>query len=127
MTESYQCKTKRNKVTVSLKYEKAYVPISESVVDTLEREPTHIGDPCKLKRADPEVLGRVGEARENIRTAVREELMPEDIHLFTGKQRRAAVEWCDQEPVLGFNCGRDDPNLIKEHFAELMKLLVPEL
>ena len=53
--------------------------------------------------------------------------MPEDIHLFTGKQRRAAVEWCDQEPVLGFNCGRYDPNLIKEHFAELMKLLVPEL
>ena len=45
MTESYQYKTKRNKVTVSLKYENAYVPISESVVDTLEREPTHIGDP----------------------------------------------------------------------------------
>ena len=53
-------------------------------------------------------------------TAVREEFMPEDIHLFTGKQRRAAVECCDQVPVLGFNCGRYDLNLIKEHFAELL-------
>ena len=52
-------------------------------------------------------------------TAVREEFMPEDIHLFTGKQRRAAVEWCYQVPVLAFNCGHYDLNLIEEHFAEL--------
>ena len=46
--------------------------------------------------------------------------MPEDIHLFTRKQRRDVVEWCDQVPVLRFNCGRYDLNLIKKHFAELL-------
>ena len=45
MTESYHYKTKKNKVTVSLSYENAYVPISVSVGDTFEREPMHIGDP----------------------------------------------------------------------------------
>ena len=45
MTESYQYKTKKNKVTVSLTYENAHVPISVSVVGTLERESKHIGDP----------------------------------------------------------------------------------
>ena len=50
----------------------------------------------------------------------RQEFMPEDIHLFTRKQRRAVEEWCDQVPVLGFNCERNDLNLIKEHFAELL-------
>ena len=30
------------------------------------------------------------------------------------------TEWCDQVPVLGFNCGRYDLILIKEHFAELL-------
>ena len=60
------------------------------------------------------------ERREKIRAVVRQEFMPEDIHFLTRKQRRAVVEWCDQVPVLGFNCGRYDLNLIKEHFAELL-------
>ena len=46
--------------------------------------------------------------------------MPEDMHLFTRKQRRAVIEWCDRVPVLSLNCGRYDLNLIKEHFAELL-------
>ena len=70
----------------------------------------------KPRKANPKIYGRAGEARK--KTAVRAEFMPEDIHLFTAKRRRAIVEWCDQVPVLGFNCGRYDLNLIKEHFAE---------
>ena len=46
--------------------------------------------------------------------------MPEDFHVLTGRQRREISEWCDQVPVQGFNCGRYDLNLIKEHFAELL-------
>ena len=57
---------------------------------------------------------------KNIWAVVRQEFMPEDTHLFSRKQRRAVEEWCDQVPVLGFNCGRYDLNLIKEHFAELL-------
>ena len=57
---------------------------------------------------------------KKIRASIRREFMPEDLHLFTRKQRRAVIEWCDQVPVLGFNCGGYDLNLIKEHFAELL-------
>ena len=44
----------------------------------------------------------------------------EDIDLVSGMQRRAIMEWCDQVPVLGFNCGHCGLNLIKERFAELL-------
>ena len=117
--ESYYDKTKRKEATDSLTYENAHVPISVSVGDTLEGEPTHICDPGPkaLIRKFMEELERRG---KNIRAVVRQEFMPEDTYLFTGKQRRAVVEWCDQVPVLGFNCGRYDLNLIKEHFAELL-------
>ena len=56
----------------------------------------------------------------NIRARVRAELAPEDLSVLPGKQRRKLEGWCDQVPVLGFNCGRYDLNLIKEHFAELL-------
>lgn len=57
---------------------------------------------------------------KNIRVTVGAESMPEDIDLFRGKRHRAFVEWCDQVPVLGYNCGYYDLNLIKEHFAVLL-------
>ena len=92
------------------------VPISVSLGDTLERVPKHICDrnPKELIRA--EIYGRAGEARNKIRA----EFMPENIHLFTAKRCVAIVEWYDQLPNLGFNCGRYDLNLIKEHFAGLL-------
>jgi len=49
----------------------------------------------------------------------REQLYIETVQR-TQKLREAVVEWCDQVPVQGFNCGRYDLNLIKEHFAELL-------
>ena len=117
--ESSQDSTRRKEATDYLTYENLYVPISVSIGDTLEREPTHICDPDakELIRKFMEELKRRG---ENIRAEVRREFMPNDIHLFTRKRLRAMTEWCDQVPVLGFNCGRYDLNLIKEHFAELL-------
>ena len=64
--------------------------------------------------------GELERRRKNIWALVRTEFMPEDIILIPGKQQRAIVQWCDQVPVLGFNCGHYDLNLIKEHFAELL-------
>ena len=46
--------------------------------------------------------GRAGEALNNVRVLVREEFMPQDIYLFTGKRRLALMELCDQVPVLRF-------------------------
>jgi len=42
--ESYLDKAQRNEATAALTYENAHVPISVSMGDTLEREPTHICD-----------------------------------------------------------------------------------
>ena len=54
---------------------------------------------------------------ENVRMKVRAEFMPEDIKLLPTAQR-IKIEWRDELPVLGFNSGRIDLNLIKEHFVE---------
>lgn len=96
-------------------FENVHVPISVSIGNTLEREPTRICDakPKELILKFKEELERRG---KNIRAEVRAEFMPEN--LIPGKQRREIVEWVDQVPVLGFNCGRYDLNLIKEHIAE---------
>jgi len=117
--ESFHNKEQRNKVSTLLKCENAHVPILVSIGNTIKCEPTHIcsGNPKQLIRKFMEELERCG---RNIRAVVRVEFMAEDIDLVPGKQQRATVEWCDQVPVLGFNCGHYDLNLIKEHFAELL-------
>ena len=46
--------------------------------------------------------------------------MPEDMPLLPKEQCTKIEERCDQEPVIGFNPGSYDLNLIKEHFTELL-------
>ena len=55
---------------------------------------------------------------KKIRTKVRDEFMPADVNLLLKDQRKKIEEWCDQVPVLGFNSGTYDLNLIKKYFAE---------
>ena len=100
-----------------LTIENTHVPISVSIGDTLEREPTHIceRDPAVLVHKFMEELERRG---EKIRTKVRSAFIPEDMLMLTKTQRTKIEEWCNQVPVLGFNSGRYDLNLIREHFAE---------
>ena len=72
-----------------------HVPISVSIGDTLEREPTHIcdPDPKELIKKFMEELKRRG---RNIRAVVRQEFMPKDMHLFPRKHRDELMEWCDR-------------------------------
>ena len=60
--EAYGDKNQRKEPTGMFTIENAHVPISVSVGDTLDREPTHI---CEKKPsgAGPEVHGRTGAAR----------------------------------------------------------------
>jgi len=51
---------------------------------------------------------------------VRAEFVPEDMHLLTKDQQQKINEWCNQVPVVGFNSGSYDPNLIKNHFASTL-------
>jgi len=54
---------------------------------------------------------------KNIRAKVRAVFMPDDVEMLPKAQRIKIEQWCDQVPVLGFNAGRYDLNLIREHFA----------
>ena len=60
--ETYGDDTKRERVTPNLQIENEHVPISVSIGDTLEREPTHIckRDPAELVRRFVEELERRG-------------------------------------------------------------------
>ena len=95
------------------------MPISVRIGDTLKREPTHTchPNPKELIRKFREELER---REENNGSVVRAEFVPKDVALVSDKQRRFIVEWCHQVPVLAFNCGNYDLNLIKEHFKELL-------
>ena len=115
--EAYGDKNQRKEPTGMLTIENTHVPISVSIGDTLEREPTHICEknPADLVHKFMEELERRG---KNIRDQVRAAFMPDDMNMLTKAKRLKIEEWCDQVPVLGFNSGRYDLNLIREHFAE---------
>ena len=117
--EAYGDKNQRKEPTKTLIIENEHVPASVSLVDTLEREPTHIceRDPAVLVKKFMEELER---REENIRERVRATFKPDDINMLTKMQRLKIEEWCDQVPVLGFNSGKYDLNLIRKHFAELV-------
>ena len=110
--------TQRKEPTADLTYEATHVPISVSIGDTLEREPTHICDP-DTKQLINRFMQELERRAENIREAVRREIMRKD-NYFNSTQRKKLIEWWQQVPVLGFNSGRYDLNLIKENFAELL-------
>ena len=115
--EAYGDKNQRKEPTGMLTIENKHVPISVSIGDTLDKEPTHIceRDPALLVHKFMEELERRG---KNIQDQVRAAFIPEDMNMLTKAQRLKIEEWCNQVPVLGFNSGRYDLNLIREHFAE---------
>ena len=87
--------------------EYTHVPISVRVGDTLEREPTHIceRDPTELVRKFTEELERRG---KNIRV----EFIPVDVYRLPKARREKIEKWCNQVPVVRFNSGGYDLNLI---------------
>ena len=99
--------------------ENVHVPISVSIGDTLEREPTHIceRDPAELVSKFMEELEHRG---GNIRAKVLATWMRDDMKMLQKDQRHKIEDWCNEVPVLGFNSGRYDLNLIREHFAECL-------
>ena len=115
--EAYGDKNQRKEPTGMLTIENTHVPISVTVGDTLEREPTHIceKDPAELVRKYMEELERRG---QHIRTKVQATFMAGDVGMLPKARCRKIEEWCDQVPVLGFNSGRYDLKLIRKHFAE---------
>ena len=115
--EAYGDGNQRKEPTKHLTIESKHIPVSVSIGDTLEREPTHICErnPKVLVQKFMQELGR---REKNIRKRVRAEHMPADVNLIPKDQRKKIEEWCDQVPTLGFNSGSYDLNLIKNYFAK---------
>ena len=80
--EAYGDKNQRKEPTGMLTIENTHVPISVSIGDTLEREPTHIceRDPAELVHKFMEELDRRG---KNIRAQVKATFMPDDVKMLT--------------------------------------------
>ena len=108
----------RKKMTTMLTIENKHVPVSVSIGDSFEREPTHIceRDPALLVRKFMAEIERRG---EKIRLEARREFMP-DLNHLSKTQRNNILNQCDQVPVLGFNSGKYDLNLIRKYFAEVL-------
>ena len=96
--------------------ESAHVPISVSIGDTLEKEPTHI---CEKNPAEliSKFMKELQRREKNIGERVGEEFLPKDLNLLPKDQQKKMCEWCNEVPVVGFNSGAYDLNLIKSHFA----------
>ena len=114
--ESYGDKTKRKTPTAYLTIENEHVPISVSIGDTKETGVTHI---CEKgpKELIHKFMKEVERRGKSIREQVRKEFMPEDMDLLPQEQQIKIAEWCNQVPVVGFNSGKYDLNLIKAYFA----------
>ena len=84
--EAYGDNNQRKELTTMFTIENVHVPISVSIGDTLEREPTHIceRDPAELVRKFMEELEKRG---KNIWAQVRAEFMPADANLLPKAQR----------------------------------------
>ena len=91
------------------------MPISVSIADTLNPEPEYI---CSK---DPEELIRLFyqflvQRRLLIKDDVEERYMPSDLECLPKKQQELIKQWCGQVPVVGFNSGKYDLNLIRKYF-----------
>ena len=102
--------------TADLVFESEHVPVSVSLADTFDGEPKHISAkyPNELLRKFWEALVRRGEI---LRERIRQRYVPEDYELFSKRQQVTIRDWCNIIPVLGFNSGKYDLNVIKKYFV----------
>ena len=118
--EALHDKGQAGRPTSRLAYESVHVPISVSIGDTKERTPTFIADedPERLVARFMAEIERRGQAiRDEVKTA---HMPPPGEIGLSNKAQVQMLEWCAQVPVVGFNSGRYDLNLIKEHFVGVL-------
>ena len=104
--------------TDDLTYIAKHVPVSVAICDTLGREPVYLVD------KDPEKLvEKFMDALSKKRDAIVKDIetkypYPSDFVMLPKKVKKNWKEWVNQVPVVGFNSGKYDMNLIKEYFVK---------
>ena len=91
------------------------MPISVSIADTINTEPGYI---CSK---DPEELIRLFyqslvQRQIIIKEDVKARYRPSDLEYLPKKRQEGIKQWCGQVPVISFNSGRYDLNLIRKYF-----------
>ena len=114
--KSCQYQGKREALTADLIFESGHIPVSVFMADTMNREPEHISDKIlqELLRKFWEAVVRRGEV---LRADIHQKYLPEGHELLPKKQRALMQDWCNQIPVVRFNCSLYDLNMIKTYFV----------
>ena len=105
-------------ITSGLTYTSKQTPVSVVICDTLTCDPCFIvhENPKELIRLFVEELKR----RQELIVEAVEEMYPrpDDFDMLTDEVKKGWVRWVNQVPVIGFNSGKYDLNLIKRYFVE---------
>ena len=104
--------------TEDLTYLLRHLPISFAVHDTLGKEPAYLVDenPKRLIERFTEVLK---EKQEAIAADVlKQHPYPSNFQMLPGEVKEQWRQWVNQVPVIGFNSGKYDLNMVKEYFVK---------
>ena len=104
--------------TDDLTYLSRHIPISVAVHDTLSKEPVYLVDenPERFIERFIEVLT---EKQEAIAVDVlKQHPYPSDFQMLPGEVKEQWRQWVNQVPVIGFNSGKYDLNMVKEYFVK---------
>ena len=104
--------------TDNLTYLSRHIPISVAVYDTQSKEPVCLVDenPKRLIERFIEVLTEKREAI--VADVLKQHLYPSDFQMLPGKVEEQWSQWVNQIPVIGFNSGKYDLNMVKEYFVK---------
>ena len=104
--------------TDDLTYLSRDIPISVAVHDTFNKEPVYLVDenPKRLIKRFIEVLTRKQE--EIAAVALKQHPYPSDFQMLPGEVQKKWRQWVNQFPVIGFNSGKYDLNMVKEYFVK---------
>ena len=101
-----------------LTYLARYVPISVAIHDTSSKEPVYLVDK-KPKRLIKQFIEVLIEKQEAIAADVlKHHPYPLDFQMLPGKVKEQWRQWVNQVPVIGFNSGKYELNMVKEYFVE---------
>ena len=99
-------------------YLSRHIPISIAVHDALSKEPAYLVDenPKRLIKRFVEVLTEKQEAI--VADALRQHPYPSDFQMLPGELQQQWRQWVNQVPVICFNSGKYDLNMMKEYFVK---------
>ena len=115
--DSEAMQTKQNeKVTEDLTFINKHIPISIAISDNLSKKATCVvnNNPEELIKDFVKDLDR---RQKDIVKKVQEDYTLPDEDSIPKNVKEMYKVWCNQVPVLGFNSGKYDINMIKKHFV----------